>query len=90
MCTSFILITEVPFYILCHHYNFVKLYPSVDSHIFLCLFANKNILNLNKAMAMWFSQNSQNKAWYPILNPGGVLSFELGMDVRPEVSTTTL
>ena len=22
--------------------------------------------------------------------PGGVLNFELGMDVRPEVSTTTL
>ena len=24
------------------------------------------------------------------LSPGGVLNFELGMDVRPEVSTTTL
>ena len=24
------------------------------------------------------------------LDPGGVLNFELGTDVRPEVSTTTL
>ena len=34
MCKSIISIFEVPFYILCHHYNYIKLYPSVDSHIF--------------------------------------------------------
>ena len=26
----------------------------------------------------------------PVVNPGGVLNFELGTDVRPEISTTTL
>ena len=41
MCKSFISITEVPFYSLCHHYNFIKLYPSMDSHIFQRLYANK-------------------------------------------------
>ena len=38
---------------------------SVDSHIFQRLYANKNILSLNKAIPMRFSQN---KAWYPVLN----------------------
>ena len=65
MCKSFISIIEVPFCILCHHYNFIKLYPSVDSNIFRRLQANIHILNFNKAIAMRFSQN---KAWYPILN----------------------
>ena len=55
-------------YILCHQHNFIKLYPSVDSHIFRRLYVNhvnKHILNLNKAIAIRFSQN---KAWYPVLN----------------------
>ena len=66
MWKSFISITEVSFYILCHHYNFIKLYPSVDSHIFWRLQAYMHILNLNKAIAMRFSQKK--KAWYRILN----------------------
>ena len=57
MCKSFISTTEVSFYILCHHYNFIKLYLSVDSHILQRIYANKHILNLNKAIAMRFSQN---------------------------------
>ena len=65
MCKSFILITEVPFYNLCHHYNFIKLFPSVDSNIFQRRYANKHILSWNKAIAMRFSQN---KAWYLVLD----------------------
>ena len=40
-----------------HHYSFIKLYLSVDSHILQRLYANKQILNLKKAIAMRFSQN---------------------------------
>ena len=65
MCKSFISIIEMSFYILCHRYSFIKLYLSVDSHILQRLYANKHILNLNKAIAMRFSQN---KAVYPVLN----------------------
>ena len=58
MCKSFVSTIEVSFYILCHHhYNFIKLYLSVDSHILQRLYANKHILNLNKAIAMRFLQN---------------------------------
>ena len=39
------------------HYNFIKLYLSVDSLILQRLYANKHILNLNQAIAMRFSQN---------------------------------
>ena len=39
------------------HYNFIKLYLSVDSLILQRLYANKNILNLNKVIVMRFSQN---------------------------------
>ena len=39
------------------HYNFIKLYMSVDSLILQRLYANKHILNLNQAIAMRFSQN---------------------------------
>ena len=65
MCKTFISITEVPFYSLYHHYNFIKLYQSVDSQMFRRLYADKHILSLNKAIAMRFSQN---KAWYTLLN----------------------
>ena len=58
-------ITQVPFFSLWYHYNFIKLYQSVDSHIFRRLYANEHILSLNKAISMQFSQN---KAWYPVLN----------------------
>ena len=64
MCKTFISITEVPFYSLYHHYNFIKLYQSVDSQMFRRLYADKHILSLNKAIAMRFSQN---KAWYTLL-----------------------
>ena len=57
MCKAFKSIIEVPFYILYHHYNFIKLYSSVDRHIFRRLYANKRIWNLNKALTMLFSQN---------------------------------
>ena len=55
----------MPFYSLCHHYNFIKLYQSVDCQIFRRLYTYKHILSLNKAIAMRFSQN---KTWYPVLN----------------------
>ena len=64
MCKSFISIIKVPFSYSLRPYSSIKLYRSVDSHIFRRLYADKHILNLNKAISMQFSQN---KAWYPVL-----------------------
>ena len=38
----------------------------------------------------WVKEGFTLHAHYCLKNPGGVLNFELGTDVRPKVSTTTL
>ena len=44
MCQSFTSTIEVSFYILCNHYNYIKLYLSVDSHILQRLYTNNAYL----------------------------------------------